>query len=448
MGMTYEKMFDVKKIRKDFPVLERKVWSDRPLVYFDNAATTQKPKVVIDALVNYYESYNANIHRGVHKLAEEATAEYEKVREKVKNYVGASDSDQIIFTRNTTESINLLAYSLGELLINEDDEILISEMEHHSNIIPWYQLRSRKGCKVRFIPVTDKFELDYNELEKMISSKTKIISITHKSNVLGTENNIKKISKIAKANNSILIVDAAQSAPHMKIDFIDLGCDFLAFSSHKMCGPTGVGVLVGKSDILEKMPPFLGGGEMIRKVTFEEFTCNDLPWKFEAGTPNIADVIAFGKAIDYLQEIGLDNIYAYEYELTKYAIGKINENFDFIKILNPLAGISNLNTEIISFKLTGVGIVTFINPVVHPHDIATIVDQFGVAIRAGHHCAQPLMRKFGVNSTSRASFYFYNTKEEIDIFINALKKAYEYFEVGACKELKEFGGVNDNFNVR
>ena len=421
-------MFDPNKIRKDFPILEREVWDGKLLVYLDNAATTQKPKVVIDALVNYYENYNANIHRGVHKLAEEATSSYEAVREKVKNFISCSDSSEVIFTRNTTESINLLAYSLGESL-SEDDEVLLTEMEHHSNIIPWYLLRGRKKINIKFIPITDQYELDYEKLEKLITKKTKIISLTHKSNVLGTVNDIKRIVRIARnsvganCNSPLLIVDAAQSVPHMKVDFTDLGCDFLAFSSHKMCGPTGVGVLVGKKELLEKMPPFLGGGEMIRKVTFEDFTSNDIPWKFEAGTPNIADVIAFGVAIDYIEKIGLENIHRYEAELTKYALDKLKQ-FDFLKIY----GSDDASKR--------TGIITFSNPVVHPHDIATIVDQEGVAIRAGHHCAQPLMKILGVSATARASFYFYNTKEEIGIFINALQKAFDYFEVGACKELK------------
>ncbi len=419
-------MFDVDKIREDFPILEREVWNGKPLVYLDNAATTQKPKAVIDALVNYYENYNANIHRGVHKLAEEATGAYEAVRDKVKTFVSCNDSSEVIFTRNTTESINLLAYSLGESL-NEGDEVLLTEMEHHSNIIPWYLLRDRKKINIKFVPITDKYELDYEKLEKLVTKKTKIISVTHKSNVLGTVNDVKRISEITKKNGVMLIVDSAQSVPHMKIDFADLSCDFLVFSSHKMCGPTGVGVLIGKKQLLEKMPPFLGGGEMIRKVTFDCFTTNDVPWKFEAGTPNIADVIAFGAAIAYIEKIGLDNIYKYEVELTKYALEKLKK-FDFLKIYGP-ADVSKR-----------AGIITFSNPVVHPHDIATIIDQEGVAIRAGHHCAQPLMSKLGISATARASFYFYNTKKEIDIFINALQKAFDYFEVGACKELKQKAG--------
>ena len=397
-------MLDTKKIRKDFKILNRKIWAGKTLVYFDNAATTQKPQVVIDSLVNYYENYNANIHRGVHKLAEEATEAYEKVREKVRDFVGATKNDEVIFTRNTTESINLLAYSLGESL-EEGDEVLISEMEHHSNIIPWYLLRDRKKITVKFIPITKNYELDYSALEKLINKKTKIISITHKSNVLGTVNDIKRIAQIAKNNGSILIIDAAQSVPHMKVDFQDLGCDFLVFSSHKMCGPTGVGVLVGKKELLEKMPPFLGGGEMIRKVTFEGFTPNDVPWKFEAGTPNIADVIAFGTAIDYIESLGIENIYKYECELTEYCLSKLKQ-FDFLKIYNS----------------GGAGIITFSNPVVHPHDIATIVDQYGVAIRAGHHCAQPLMKKLNVSATARASFYFYTTEKEINLFVKTLKE--------------------------
>ena len=415
-------MFDIEKIRKDFSILERKIWDDKLLVYLDNAATTQKPKVVINALVEYYENYNANIHRGVHKLAEEATSAYENVRAKVKSFLSCDEASEVIFTRNTTESINLLAYSLGESL-NDGDEVLLTEMEHHSNIIPWYLLRGRKKINIKFIPITDQYELDYEKLEKLIVKGTKIISITHKSNVLGTVNDIKKIAKLAKDNGSILIVDAAQSAPHMKINFTDLGCDFLSFSSHKMCGPTGVGVLVGKKELLEKMPPFLGGGEMIRKVTFEDFTLNDVPWKFEAGTPHIADVIAFGVAIEYIQKIGLENIHKHEIELTKYALDKLSK-FTFLKIY----GSSDASKR--------AGIITFSNPVVHPHDIATIIDQDGVAIRAGHHCAQPLMKRLGVSATARASFYFYNTEEEIDIFVSVLQKAFDYFEVGACKELK------------
>ncbi|MBI3589970.1 MAG: cysteine desulfurase [Candidatus Melainabacteria bacterium] len=426
-------MFDINKIRKDFPILERKITDGNKLIYFDNAATSQKPKVVIDSLVKYYENYNANIHRGVHKMAEEATCAYEEVRQKVKSFIGARNEDEVIFTRNTTESLNLLAYSLGELFVNEGDEILLSEMEHHSNIIPWYILRSRKKIKVKFIPITDNYELDYKSLEQLVTKKTKIISLTHKSNVLGTVNNIKKIAQIAKANGAVFIVDAAQSAPHLSVDFQDLGCDFLVFSSHKMCGPTGVGVLVGRREYLEKMPPFLGGGEMIRKVTFEDFTTNDLPWKFEAGTPNIADVIAFGVAIDYLQNIGLENIYKYECELTEYALDKLKQ-FDFLKIY----GAKDCNKR--------AGIITFSNPVVHPHDIATIVDQYGIAIRAGHHCAQPLMKKLNVSATARASFYFYNTKEEIDLFVYALKKAFDYFAIGACNELIK-GKINAKQNA-
>ena len=424
-------MFDPEKIRKDFPILSRKIWDDKPLVYFDNAATTQKPKQVIDCLVNYYENYNANIHRGVHKLAEEATYAYENVRKKVKSFVGASDDDCVVFTRNTTESINLLAYSLGELL-HPGDEILLSEMEHHSNLIPWYILRNRKHIKIKFLPITKSYELNYSLLEKYITKRTKIVSITHKSNVLGTTNDIEKISQIIKLNNSILIVDAAQSAPHIPVNFNKLDCDFLVFSSHKMCGPTGVGVIVGKNDIFNELPPFLGGGEMIKKVTFDDFTTNDLPWRFEAGTPNIADVIAFGTALDYLMKIGIKNIYTYEIELTKYALEKLR-SFDFLTVYGP---------EDVSKRSS---IITFSNLVVHPHDIATIVDQYGVAVRAGHHCAQPLMQKLNVAATTRASFYFYNTKEEIDIFIDALNKAFDYFAVGACKGLK--GKINERSSI-
>ena len=414
-------MFDIEKIRKDFPLLKRIIWGDKKLVYFDNAATTQKPNVVINALVDYYENINSNIHRGVHKLAEESTIAYENVRLKVRKLLNADSNTEIIFTKNTTESLNLLSYTLGESL-NEGDEILISEMEHHSNIVPWFILKNRKNISIKFIPITDKYELDYEALSSLVTKKTKIISVTHKSNVLGTVNDIKKISDIAHSAGAVLIVDAAQSVPHMSINFNEMGCDFIVFSAHKMCGPTGVGVLAGRKELLEKMPPFMGGGEMIRKVTFDGFTTNDLPWKYEAGTPNIADVIAFEKAIDYIQSIGIQNIYDYECELTAYALNSIKQ-FDFLKLYGP----DNVKNR--------AGIITFSNPVVHPHDIATIIDQYGVAIRAGHHCAQPLMKKLGVQATCRASFYFYNTKEEVDIFINALKSAFNYFAVGACKDL-------------
>lgn len=423
-------MLDLDKIRKDFPVLSRKVWDGKPLAYLDNAATTQKPQIVIDAIRKYYEEYNANIHRGVHKLAEEATVAYEAVRGKVKSFLKVGDDSSVIFTRNTTESLNLLAYSLGETL-SDGDEVILTEMEHHSNLVPWFMLRDRKNIKINIAPINENYELDYDVLEKLITEKTKIISVTHKSNVLATTNDIKRISKLAKRSGAILIVDGAQSVPHLEVDFEDLGCDFFAFSAHKMCGPTGVGVLVGKNNILNKMPPFLGGGEMIQRVTFEGFTTADIPHKFEAGTPNIADVIALGVAIDYLSEIGLNRILEHEKDLTLYAIEELNKNFDFLNIFNPIAKAKK------DIGSSGVGLVTFKNPVVHPHDVATIVDQYGVAIRAGHHCAQPLMKKLGVHATSRASFYFYNTKDEVDAFVNALKKAYEYFEVGACKNLKE-----------
>lgn len=444
-------MFDVYKIRKDFPILNRKVWDSKQLAYLDNAATTQKPRVVIDELVRYYENYNANIHRGVHKLAEEATQAYEDVRNKVKLLLGTNNDTEVVFTRNTTESINLLANSLSRSFLKEGDEVLLTEMEHHSNIVPWFMLKEKNGIKVNFLPITKDYNLDYALLEKLITKRTKVISITHKSNVLGTVNDIKRVSAIVKNNveahhgTPILIVDAAQSVPHIPINICELGCDFLVFSSHKICGPTGVGVLLGKKDLLDKLPPFLGGGEMIRKVTFSGFTSNESPWKFEAGTPNIADVVAFGTAIDYVKNIGLENIYNHEKMLTEYCLNKLRE-FEFLEIYNPLVKSlelrgSSLDKNTQSSKLqalsSGVGIVTFSNPVVHPHDIATIIDQYGVAIRAGHHCAQPLMHKLNVTATCRASFYFYNTKDEIDIFIDALSKAFEYFAVGACKGLKQ-----------
>lgn len=406
MEMNYLFMFDINKIREDFPILKREIEPGKPLIYFDNTATTQKPLVVIDALVEYYSKYNANIHRGIHKLAEEATNAYEKVRQKVKSFLNVSDEYEVIFTRNATESLNLLAYSLGELL-NHDDEVVVSEMEHHSNIIPWHMLNSRKTVNLKFAPITKDYELDYAELEKLITQKTKIVSVAHKSNVLSTVNDISRISKLTKMNNSIFIVDGAQSMPHLPFNFSELNCDFFVFSSHKMCGPTGVGVLIGKKDLLNKMPPFLGGGEMIDTVNKNGFTCNDLPWKYEAGTPNIADVIGFGVALDYLSKIGLDNIYRHEKELTEYFVDRLS-NYDDIKIFT---------------HKDGAGLVTFSHNSIHPNDLSMFLNNYGIAVRAGNHCAQVLHEVLGVTATLRASFYFYNTKEEIDIFFKAFDKS-------------------------
>ncbi len=400
---------DVKKIREDFPILKRKVHDDKPLIYFDNTATSQKPKAVIDVLVEFYTKHNANIHRGIHVLSEESTEMYEHSKTLVKEFINADSEEEIIYTRNTTESINLLASSLGKSL-KEGDEVIVSLMEHHSNIVPW-QFLQEKGVKLKFVNVTEDYTLDIEHLEELITNKTKIVSLVHVSNVLGTINPIKEIGKIVHDHGAIFIVDGAQSAPHLKVDVKDLDVDFYAFSSHKMLGPTGIGVLYGKKHLLEELPPYMGGGDMIKTVHKYEATWNDLPWKFEAGTTNIADGIAFGEAIKYLQKIGMDNVRKHEIELTEYALKRLEE-IETIKHHGPS-----------DVKIKG-GVIAYSMENVHPHDMATILDyEHGIAIRAGQHCAQPLHKEIlGVDATSRASFYIYNTKEEVDVFIEALKE--------------------------
>lgn len=404
---------DVARIRKDFPILERKVHG-KPLVYLDNAATSQKPRQVIDALVDYYENYNANIHRAVHSLGEQATAEYEGAREKVRRFINAPTVESVIFTRNTTESINLVAYSWGRANISEGDEVLLTQMEHHSNLIPWQQLAKEKGATVRYVPVTEQGTLELNGLENLFDARTKMMALPHVSNSLGTINPVEKIAAEARKRGVMLLVDGAQGAPHLPVDVQAIGADFYAFSSHKMLGPTGVGVLYGRKELLEEMEPFLGGGEMIRKVTFEGATWNDLPWKFEAGTPNIADVIAFGAAIDYLDALGMDNVRQHEAEITAYALDRM-ATIPEITLYGPL-----------DVAQRG-GVVSFNFPDLHPHDIGTVLDQYGVAIRSGHHCTQPLWRCLGVTGSARASFYVYNTPEEVDVLVDAVKAARKYF---------------------
>ena len=405
---------DVAKIRKDFPILERKVHGV-PLVYLDNAATSQKPRQVIDTLVHYYENYNANIHRAVHTLGEEATAAYEGAREKVRAFINAPSAESVIFTRNTTEAINLVAYSWGRANISEGDEILLTQMEHHSNLIPWQQLAKEKGATVRYVPVTPQGTLELNGLENLFDARTKMMALPHVSNSLGTINPVDKISAEARRRGVMLLVDGAQGAPHLPIDVQAIGADFYAFSSHKMLGPTGVGVLYGRKELLEEMDPFLGGGEMIRKVTFEGATWNDLPWKFEAGTPNIADVIAFGTAIDYLSDLGMDNVREHETEITAYALDRMASIPDIILYGPPDAAQRG-------------GVVSFNFPDLHPHDIGTVLDTHGVAIRSGHHCTQPLMRCLGISGTARASFYVYNTPQEVDALVDAVKGAVAFFQ--------------------
>ncbi len=398
------------KIRKDFPVLKREV-NGKPLVYLDNAATTQKPKQVIDKLVDYYSNYNANIHRGVHKLSEEATEAYESTRDRTAKLVNAGRKE-IIFTKNTTESLNILAYSaLGTL--QKGDEVVVSIMEHHSNIVPW-QMLIEKGVKLKFVDINPDGSLKMKQLESLVTKKTKIVSIAHASNVLGTINPIREISKIAHDNGAMMVVDAAQSVPHMPVDVKQLGCDFLAFSSHKMLGPTGVGVLYGKEDVLKNIDPFLRGGDMIKEVHQQTTSWNELPWKFEAGTPNIADVIGFGAAVDYLSGLGMKNVRQHEEKLTKYAMKKLGS----IKGIT-LHGTAKEKGGAVSFSLSGV----------HPHDTATILDGEGIAVRSGHLCAQPLMERLGLPAVTRASFYVYNTKDEIDKLTAGIEKVKRVFKV-------------------
>lgn len=402
---------DIQKIREDFPILQQKVYN-RTLVYFDNAATTQRPQQVIDALNQTYTSYYGNIHRAAHFMADKATAAYEETREKVKNLINAESREQIVFTKGTTESINLAAFSFGEAFVKAGDEIIVSEMEHHSNIVPWQLMAGRKGAKILMLPIDDEGRLMIEKLEELITPRTKLISVAHVSNVLGTINPIGQIAGIAHAKGVRIFVDGAQAAPHLHIDVQALDVDFYALSAHKMYGPNGVGVLYGKKELLEQMPPYQGGGEMISDVKFSGTTYNDLPYKFEAGTPNISGVIAFGAAIDYLNEIGLENLAAWEHDLLEYATSK----------LLTIPGLRIYGTQphksgVISFNVAGV----------HFFDLGTMLDKFGIAVRTGHHCADPLMDHFGIQGTVRASFAVYNTKEEIDLFVEALKKVIAMF---------------------
>jgi len=406
MGIQTKEGFDVEKIRSDFPILNQMV-NGKPLVYFDNAATSQKPQCVIDALVKYYSEYNSNVHRGVHFLSEKATGEYEDARRKVKEFINARESDEIIFVRGTTEGINLVANSFAGNNLKAGDEIIISGMEHHSNIVPWQILRDKKGIILKIIPVNDRGELMMDKFEKLISEKTKFISVVHISNSLGTINPIKEIIDIAHRHNIPVLIDGAQSAPHMKIDVQNQDCDFFAFSGHKMFGPTGIGVLYVKKSILETMPPYQGGGDMIKTVSFEKTIYNDLPHRFEAGTPNIADTIGLGAAIDYMNKTGFENISEYENELLEYATEKISEIPD-IRII----GTAKHKASVISFLAGNI----------HPYDAGTILDKLGIAVRTGVHCTQPVIDYYKLPGTVRASFCFYNTKKEIDIFIEGVKK--------------------------
>ncbi len=403
--------FDVQKIREDFPILKSKV-RGKDLIYFDNAATTQKPNKVIERIKKYYEEENSNVHRGVHYLSELATKEYESARETIRNFINAESTEEIIFTRGTTEAINLIANSFGKTFINEGDEIIISEMEHHSNIVPWQILCQERNARLRILPFDDNGELMLDEFEKLFNEKTKLVSIVHISNSLGTVNPIDKIIEISHSFAVPVLIDGAQSIMHNKIDVNELGVDFFVFSGHKIYGPTGIGVLYGKKDYLEQMLPYQGGGDMIRSVTFEKTIYNDLPYKFEAGTPNIEGAIGLKSAIDYLIEIGIEQIAEYENQLLKYATEKLSE-IPQLKII----GNAREKGPIISFVLENI----------HPHDVGTILDLEGIAVRTGHHCTQPVMEHFKVPATTRASFSFYNTKEEIDILVQGIQKVIKVF---------------------
>ncbi|MAJ91124.1 MAG: cysteine desulfurase CsdA [Legionellales bacterium] len=404
-------MFDVEKIREDFPILHQEI-NGKPLVYLDNAATTQKPKSVIDTIEKYYSEYNSNIHRGVHTLSENATDAYESVRLKIKKFINANSTKEIVFVRGATEAINLVAQSFGRNTLDKEDEIIITELEHHANIVPWQLLSQQTGAKLRYIPINDNGELVESEYKKLLNEKTKIVAVGHISNALGTINSVENIISLAHEYGAKVLVDGAQATSHTPIDVKKLDCDFYVFSGHKLFAPTGIGVLYGKEDLLEKMPPYQGGGDMIKMVSMKETQYNELPYKFEAGTPNISGVIGLGAAIEYVNKIGLENIALHENELLDYANKKASE----IKALK-FVGTAKNKTSILSFTLDNI----------HPHDVGTILNNEGVAIRTGHHCAMPVMEHFKIPATSRASFSFYNTHAEVDALIKAIDKCNKVF---------------------
>ena len=404
---------DVEHIRLDFPILKREIRPEIPLVYLDSTATTQKPIQVIQAMDDFYRLYNSNVHRGVHTLAEEATGAYEAARQRVAVFINASLSREIIFTRNTTESLNLIALTWGRTNLQEDDLVILTEMEHHSNLVPWQMLSVEKGIRLEFIPITENGLLDLDTYIKLLEQKPHLVSFTHMSNVLGTINPAKDMIQMAHMAGAVTVVDGAQSVPHFPVDVQDLDVDFLAFSSHKICGPTGIGVLYGKLDLLNNMPPFLGGGEMIKRVFLRSFVPNELPHKFEAGTPAIAEAIGLHAALDYVDNVGMDRIAAHEKKIISYALDRLEE-VPGVKVLGPDA---NHKGAVAAFTLDGV----------HPHDVAQVLDQSGVAVRAGHHCAMPLHEKYSIPATTRASFYLYNTMEEVDRLIEGLYTVKKFF---------------------
>lgn len=406
--------FDIQKIRQDFPILQQDHHEGVPLIFLDNAASSQKPRQVIDAMSDYYLTYHANVHRGIHKLSEMATEAYEGSRKKIRDFINADNHRQVIFTRGTTESINLVAYTWGRKFLAEGDVVLSTEMEHHSNIVPWQILAEEKGIVVEYIPILEDGTLDLEAYQQVLDSRpVKLVTVVHSSNVLGTVNPVKEMAKTAHEHGALILIDGAQSVPHMPVDVQDLDCDFLVFSSHKMAGPTGIGILYGKRDILESMPPYQGGGDMISKVTLEGSTWNDLPYKFEAGTPSIAEGIGLGVAVDYLTAIGMDNVHQYEQMITKYALDRL-QDVSGLTLYGPDA---SKKGAVASFTLDNA----------HAHDVAQVLDSYGIAVRAGHHCAMPLHDILCVTATARASFYIYNTFDEVDRLVESLEKVNETF---------------------
>ena len=404
-------MFDIEKIRSDFPILERKVY-DRPLVYLDNAATTQKPRCVVDAMSEEYFSVNATVHRGVHFLSQQATDLHEAARERVARFIGAASSSEIVFTRGTTESLNLVASSFSEAFLREGDEVLLTVMEHHSNIVPWQLVRERKGIVLKVIPINDAGEVDLEAYEKLFTPRTRLVAVTHVSNVLGTVNPVKQMAAVAHAHGARILVDGAQSVPHFSVNVQDIDCDFLTFSGHKVYGPTGIGVLYGKEELLDRMPPYQGGGEMISRVTFEHTTFERLPFKFEAGTPDYVGAHGLGVALDYVEQLGMENIHLHERELTRYAM----EQLSLIPGMR-LFGTAAEKDAVVAFTVGDI----------HPLDLGTLLDRLGIALRTGHHCAQPLMARFGVESMARASFALYTTRAEIDALVSAIDRVRKMF---------------------
>ena len=404
-------MYDVNRVREDFPILSREIYG-RPLVYLDNGATTQKPRQVVEAMVDEYYNVNANVHRGVHFLSQQATDLHEASRETVRRFINAQSTSEILFTRGTTESINLLAFSFGEAMVKEGDEVVVSAMEHHSNIVPWQMMCERKGAQLRVIPMTDEGELQLEALEELLHERTRIVCCTQVSNVLGTVNPVKEVVRRAHERNIPVLIDGAQSVPHMKVDVQDLDCDFFAFSGHKVYGPTGVGVLYGKEEWLEKLPPYQGGGEMIKNVSFEKTTYNDLPYKFEAGTPDYVATHALATALDYVSGLGMENIEAHEQELTRYALERMQQ----IEGMH-IFGDAKERDAVISFQVGDI----------HHLDMGTLLDRLGIAVRTGHHCAEPLMRRLGIEGTVRASFGLYNTKAEVDALVEGIERIRRMF---------------------